>query len=67
MEEGHGVISRVKADFADRRDSTLLPSIVEPLRQRLLAHDLPVSGLLIATGIKQDYAKPFLAAFVLVV
>lgn len=40
--EGHGVISHVQADFADRRDSTPLPSIIEPLHQRLLAHELPV-------------------------
>lgn len=42
VDEGHGVISHVQADFADRRDSTPLPSIIEPLHQRLLAHELPV-------------------------
>jgi transposase len=50
VDEGHGVISHVQADFADRRDSTLLPSIVEPLRQRLLAHDLPVSEVVADTN-----------------
>ncbi len=43
MDEGHGVISHIPADFADRRDSTLLPSIIEPLHQRLLAHGLTVA------------------------
>ena len=43
VDEGHGVISHVQADFADRRDSTLLPSIIDPLHQRLLAHELPVA------------------------
>jgi transposase len=42
VDEGHGVISHVQADFADQRDCTLLPSIVAPLRQRLAAHELPV-------------------------
>ena len=42
MDEGTGVISHIQADFADRRDSVLLESIVAPLHQRLLAHDLPV-------------------------
>jgi transposase len=42
VDEGHGVISHIQADFADQRDSTLLPSIVAPLRQRLLAQELPV-------------------------
>ena len=42
MDEGHGVISHVQTDFADRNDDLLMPRIVEPLYQRLLAHDLPV-------------------------
>jgi hypothetical protein len=42
VDEGHGVISHIQADFADQRDSTLLPSIVAPLQQRLLAQELPV-------------------------
>lgn len=50
VDEGHGVISHVQADFADRRDSTLLPSIVAPLCQRLLAHDLPVSEVVADTN-----------------
>ena len=50
VDEGHGVISHVQADFADRRDSTLLPSIVEPLYQRLLAHDLPVVAVVADTN-----------------
>lgn len=50
VDEGHGVISHVQADFADRRDSTLLPSIVEPLHQRLLAHDLPVIDVVADTN-----------------
>ncbi len=41
VDEGAGVISHIQADFADRRDSVLLPSIVEPLHQRLLAQQLP--------------------------
>ena len=50
VDEGHGIISHVQADFADRRDSTLLPSIVEPLCQRLLAHDLPVVDVVADTN-----------------
>jgi transposase len=50
VDEGHGVISHVQADFADRRDSTLLPSIVAPLHQRLLAHDLPVVDVVADTN-----------------
>lgn len=42
VDEGHGLISHIQADFADRRDSVLLPSIVEPLHQRLLAQELPL-------------------------
>jgi hypothetical protein len=41
VDEGKGVISCIHADSADRRDSVLLPSIVEPLYQRLAAHELP--------------------------
>ncbi|MGI4832576.1 MAG: IS1182 family transposase [Janthinobacterium lividum] len=50
VDEGHGVISHVQADFADRRDSTLLPSIVAPLHQRLLAHDLPIVDVVADTN-----------------
>jgi hypothetical protein len=50
VDEGHGGISHVQVDFADRRDSTLLPSIVEPLYQRLLAHDLPVRDVVADTN-----------------
>ncbi|GAB3636661.1 IS1182 family transposase [Hymenobacter arcticus] len=50
VDEGHGVISHVQADFADRRDSVLLESIVAPLHQRLLAHDLPVVDVVADTN-----------------
>lgn len=40
VDEGHGAISHVQADFADQRDCTLLPSIVAPLRQWRTAHEL---------------------------
>lgn len=50
VDEGHGLISHVQADFADRRDSTLLPSIIEPLQQRLLAQDLPVTEVVADTN-----------------
>ena len=50
VDEGQGVISHVQADFADRRDSTLLPSIIEPLHQRLLSHDLPVVDVVADTN-----------------
>jgi transposase len=50
VDEGHGVLSHVQADFADRRHSTLLPSLVEPLHQRLLAQDLPVSEVVADTN-----------------
>ncbi len=42
VDEGHGIISHIQADFADRRDCTLLPSIVTPLHQRLIAQGLPL-------------------------
>ena len=42
VDEGHGLISPIQADFADRRDSVLLPSIVDPLCTRLAAHELLV-------------------------
>jgi hypothetical protein len=42
MDEGHGLISHIQVNFADRRDSVLLESIVAPLHQCLLTHDLPV-------------------------
>jgi transposase len=50
VDEAHGVISHVQADFADRRDCTLLPSLVEPLQQRLLAQDLPLVDLVADTN-----------------
>ncbi|MGI4822676.1 MAG: IS1182 family transposase [Janthinobacterium lividum] len=50
VDEGHGVISHVQADFADRRDCTLLPGLVEPLQQRLLAQDLPLVDLVADTN-----------------
>ena len=53
MDEGQGVISRVQADFADRRDSLLMPSIMEPLYQRLLAHDL----LIVNIGADTNYSN----------
>ncbi|QKG59177.1 IS1182 family transposase (plasmid) [Hymenobacter sp. BRD128] len=40
VDEAHGVISHVQADFADQRDCTLLPSIVAPLHQRLTTQGL---------------------------
>jgi transposase len=45
VDESTGVISHIQADFADRRDSVLLPSIVEPLHQRLLAQELPLRAI----------------------
>lgn len=42
VDEGHGVISHIQADFADRRDCTLLPSIVTPLHKRLVTRGLPL-------------------------
>jgi transposase len=50
VDEGHGIISHIQADLADRRDSTLLPSIIEPLHQRLLAHELPVADVVADTN-----------------
>jgi transposase len=50
VDEASGVISHIQADFADRRDSTLLPSIVAPLQQRLRASDLPLCELVADTG-----------------
>ena len=42
VDEAHGVISHVQADFADQRDCTLLPSIVTPLHQCLTPQGLPL-------------------------
>jgi transposase len=50
VDEGTGVISHIQADFADRRDSVLLESIVAPLHQRLLAHKLPVREVVADTN-----------------
>jgi transposase len=50
VDEGHGLISHIQADFADRRDSVLLESIVAPLHQRLLTHDLPVQQVVADTN-----------------
>jgi hypothetical protein len=50
VDEAHGVISHVQANFADRHDCTLLPSLVEPLQQRLLAQDLPLVDLVADTN-----------------
>lgn len=50
VDEGTGVISHIQADFADRRDSVLLESIVAPLHQRLLAQDLPVREVVADTN-----------------
>jgi hypothetical protein len=50
VDEGHGLISHIQADFADRRDSVLLESIVAPLHQRLLTHDLPVQEVVADTN-----------------
>ena len=60
MNEGHGVISHVQTDFADRHDSLLMPRIVGPLYQRLLAHDLPVVDVGADTNYSngQKYALP---------
>jgi len=50
VDKGHGLISHIQADFADRRDSVLLESIVAPLHHRLLAHDLPVQQVVADTN-----------------
>ncbi|RZL01903.1 MAG: transposase, partial [Hymenobacter sp.] len=50
VDEGTGIISHIQADFADRRDSVLLESIVAPLHQRLLTHDLPVREVVADTN-----------------
>jgi hypothetical protein len=57
VDEGHIVISHVQADFADRCDSTLLPRIIDPLHQRLLAHELPV-GEVIADSKSRTLTTP---------
>ncbi len=63
VDEGHGIISHVQADFADRRDSMLLPSIVEPLHQRLLAHDLPVEAVVADTNYSNGLNYALLEAY----
>ena len=50
VDEGTGVISHIQVDFADQRDSVMLESIVEPLHQRLLSHDLPVQAVVANTN-----------------
>jgi len=49
VDEEQGIISHIQVDFADRRDSTLLPNIIEPLNQRLLAQELPVEEVVADT------------------
>jgi transposase len=46
----HGIISHVQADLADSRDSIHLPGLVTQLRQRLLAHGLPLQDLVADTN-----------------
>ena len=62
VDEAHGVISHIQADFADRRDSVLLPSIVTPLHQRLLAQNLPWRELAADTGYSNGLNYAFLEA-----
>lgn len=50
VDEGKGVISHVQADFSDRRDSVLLPSIVAPLHQRLATTGLFLQNVVADTN-----------------
>jgi transposase len=50
VDESKGIVSHIQADFADRRDSVLLESIVAPLHHRLLTHDLPVQEVVADTN-----------------
>ncbi|MGI4871803.1 MAG: transposase [Janthinobacterium lividum] len=50
VDEGSGIIGHIQADFADRRDSELLPSIVASLHQRLLTQQVPVREVVADTN-----------------
>ena len=62
VDEASGVISHIQAHFADRRDSTLLPSIVAPLQQRLRASDLPLCELVADTDYSNEVNYALLEA-----
>lgn len=50
-----GVISHVQADFADKRDSQCLPSIVTGLQARLKDNELVIADLLADTNYANGY------------
>ena len=56
------VIRHLQADFADRRVSVLLESIVEPLHQPLLPHGLPVQEVVADTNYSNGLHNALLEA-----
>jgi len=50
VNECQGVIGPIQADFAERCDSVLLPSLVRPLHQRLFMQHLPLLGVAADSG-----------------
>ena len=55
VDTAEGVISHVKADFADRRDSQYLPGIATGLQVRLKDNELVMANLLADTGYANGY------------
>ena len=60
MDEAHGVISHVQADFADSRDSLHLPALVKRLQARLAGNALFLRNLVADTGYSNGFNYAFL-------
>ncbi|MDF9797828.1 hypothetical protein OKW21_003091 [Catalinimonas alkaloidigena] len=50
VDSSHHVISHIQADFADKKDCQILPTLLQNLMQRLKKHDLKIDRLLADTG-----------------
>ncbi|MGI4804472.1 MAG: transposase [Janthinobacterium lividum] len=55
VDSAEGVISHIQADFANKRDSQCLPSIVTELQARLKDNELVVANLLADTNYSNGY------------
>jgi transposase len=60
VDEAHGVISHVQADFADRRDCIHLPDLVPRLQTRLTANELTLREFVADTGCSNGFNYAFL-------
>jgi transposase len=50
VDTSHHVISHIQADFADRKDSQVLPTLLQNLQQRFSRHELKLRRLLADTA-----------------